>query len=181
MGSAVARRLELETVERISAEGRLRVEELYANHAQGAVRLAYLLVGDQEIAHDIAQEAFLRAFGRFADMRKPNSFPFYLRATIVNLARKHLKRRGLERLYVERLRARSRDSAVSPDVEQREVVTQALLKVPERQRAALVLHYYEDLSEYQVADLLGISQQAARSLVARGRKALREQLGGMRP
>jgi RNA polymerase sigma factor (sigma-70 family) len=171
----------LETVERISEEGKLRVEELYAAHAQSAVRLAYLLVGNQEIARDIAQDAFLRAFGRFADLRKPNSFPFYLRATIVNLARKHFRRRGLERLYVERLRGRPAQNVSPPNVEQREVVAKALLKVPERQRAALVLHYYEDLSEYQVADLLGVSEQAARSLVARGRRTLREQLGGMRP
>ncbi len=171
----------LETVERISEESKPRVEELYATHAQGAVRLAYLLVGDQETAQDIAQEAFLRAFGRFADMRKPHSFAHYLRATIVNLSRKHFKRRGLERLYLERLRSNRVQNAAPPDIEQREVVTQALLKVPERQRAALVLHYFEDLSEYQVADLLGVSEQAARSLVARGRKTLREQLGGMRP
>jgi RNA polymerase sigma-70 factor (sigma-E family) len=181
MGGDIGGDPELETVERISEERKLRVEELYAAHAQGAVRLAYLLVGDQEIAQDIAQEAFLRAFGRFADMRKPNSFPNYVRATIVNLTRKHFRRRGLERLYIERLRARPAPSVAPPNVEQREMVTQALLKVPERQRAALVLHYYEDLSEYQVADLLGVSEQAARSLVARGRKTLREQLGGMRP
>jgi RNA polymerase sigma factor (sigma-70 family) len=181
MGGDIGGDPELETVERISEERKLRVEELYAAHAQGAVRLAYLLVGDQEIAQDIAQEAFLRAFGRFADMRKPNSFPNYVRATIVNLTRKHFRRRGLERLYIERLRARPAPSVAFPNVEQREMVTQALLKVPERQRAALVLHYYEDLSEYQVADLLGVSEQAARSLVARGRKTLREQLGGMRP
>jgi RNA polymerase sigma factor (sigma-70 family) len=171
----------LETVERISEEGNPRVEELYATHAQGAVRLAYLLVGDLEIAKDIAQEAFLRAFGRFADLRKPNSFPTYLRATIVNLTRKHFQRRGLERLYLDRLRTRPAQRVAPPDIEQREVVTQALLKVPKRQRAALVLHYYEDLSEYQVADLMGVSEQAARSLAARGRKALREQLEGMRP
>jgi RNA polymerase sigma factor (sigma-70 family) len=171
----------LETVERISEENRPRVEELYATHAQGAVRLAYLLVGDLEIAKDIAHEAFLRAFGRFADMRKPNSFPTYLRATIVNLTRKHFRRRGVERLYLDRLRARPAQSVAPPNVEQRDVVMQALLQVPERQRAALVLRYYADLSEYQVADLMGVSEQAARSLVARGRKALREQLGGMRP
>jgi RNA polymerase sigma-70 factor (sigma-E family) len=181
MGGDIEGDPELETVERISEERKLRVEELYAAHAQGAVRLAYLLVGDQEIAQDIAQEAFLRAFGRFADMRKPNSFPNYVRATIVNLTRKHFRRRGLERLYIERLRARPAPSVAPPNVEQREMVTQALLKVPERQRAALVLHYYEDLSECQVADLMGVSEQAARSLVARGRKALREQLGGTRP
>ena len=168
-------------MERISEQRKLRVEELYAAHAQGAVRLAYLLVGDQEIAQDIAQEAFLRAFGRFAEMRKPNSFPHYLKATIVNLTRKHFRRRGLERLYLERLRSRPEHSVAPPNVEQREVVTQALLRVPQRQRAALVLHYYEDLPEYQVADILGVSEQAARSLVARGRKTLREQLGGMRP
>ena len=171
----------LATVERLSKERKVRVEELYAAHAQGAVRLAYLLVGDQEVAQDIAQEAFLRAFGRFADLRKPNSFPGYLKATIVNLTRKHLRRRSLERLFIERLRARPAQSVAPPDVEQREIVTQALLKVPQRQRAALVLHYYEDLSEYRVADLLGVSEQAARSLIARGRKTLREQLAGMRP
>jgi RNA polymerase sigma factor (sigma-70 family) len=99
----------------------------------------------------------------------------------VNLTRKHFRRRGLERLFVERLRARPVQNVTPPNVEQREMVTQALLKVPERQRAALVLHYYEDLSEHQVADLLGVSEQAARSLTARGRKALREQLGEMRP
>jgi RNA polymerase sigma-70 factor (ECF subfamily) len=157
------------------------VEELYATHAQGAVRLAYLLVGDIEIAQDIAQEAFLRTFGRFADMRKPDSFTSYLRATIVNLARKHFKRRRVERLYLDRLRTRPAASVAPPNIEQREVVAQALLQVPERQRAALVLHYYEDLSEYQVAELLGVSEQAARSLVARGRKTLRQHLGGMRP
>jgi RNA polymerase sigma-70 factor (ECF subfamily) len=171
----------LETVERIGEDSRPRMEELYATHAQASVRLAYLLVGDLEIAQDIAQEAFLRAFGRFADIRKPQSFPSYLRATIVNLTRKHFKRRGLERLYLDRFRTRPEEGVAPPNIEQREVVTQALLQVPERQRAALVLHYYEDLSEYQVADLLGVSDQAARSLVARGRKALREQLGGTRP
>jgi RNA polymerase sigma factor (sigma-70 family) len=157
------------------------VEELYTTHAQGAVRLAYLLVGDLETAQDIAQEAFLRAFGRFADMRKPDSFTSYLRATIVNLARNHFKRRRVERLYLDRLRTRPAESVAPPNIEQREVVAQALLQVPERQRAALVLHYYEDLSEYQVAELLGVSEQAARSLVARGRKTLRQHLGGMRP
>ena len=171
----------LATVERLSKERKVRVEELYAAHAQGAVRLAYLLVGDGEVAQDIAQEAFLRTFGRFADLRKPNSFPDYLKTTIVNLTRKHFRRRSWERLYVERLRTRPAQSVTPPDVEQREIVTQALLKVPQRQRAALVLHYYEDLSEYQVAALLGVSEQAVRSLVARGRKTLREQLGGIRP
>jgi RNA polymerase sigma factor (sigma-70 family) len=171
----------LQTAGRVTDKGKLRVEELYATHAQGAVRFAYLLVGDQEIAQDIAQEAFLHAFGRFADLRTPASFHSYLRATIVNLTRKHFRRRGLERLFVERLRARPVQNVTPPNVEQREMVTQALLKVPERQRAALVLHYYEDLSEHQVADLLGVSEQAARSLTARGRKALREQLGEMRP
>jgi RNA polymerase sigma-70 factor (ECF subfamily) len=181
MRAAVFGRHQLETVGRISKEGKTHVEELYAAHAQSAVGLAYLLVGEQELAKDIAQEAFLRAFGHFADMRKPGSFPKYLKATIVNLTRKHFRRRALEELYLKRLRARLAKSVAPPSVEQREVVNQALLKVPERQRAALVLHYYEDLSEYQVADLLGVSEQAARSLVARGRKTLREQLGGVRP
>jgi DNA-directed RNA polymerase specialized sigma24 family protein len=107
----------LETVERISEESRLRIEELYATHAQGAVRLAYLLVGDLETAQDVAQEAFVRAFGRFANLRKPDSFPTYLTSTIVNLTRKHFKRKGLERLFVDRLRARPVPRVAPPNVE----------------------------------------------------------------
>jgi RNA polymerase sigma-70 factor (sigma-E family) len=171
----------LQTAGRVIDKGNLRVEELYAAHAQGAVRFAYLLVGDQEIAQDIAQEAFLRAFGRFSDLRRPDSFPSYLRTTIVNLTRQHGRRMGLEKLSVQRLRARPAQNLAPPNLEQREMVTQALLKVPERQRVALVLRYYEDLPEQQVAEILGVSEHAARSLTARGRKALREHLGEMRP
>jgi RNA polymerase sigma factor (sigma-70 family) len=157
------------------------IAEVYRSTYPALVRFLYRKVWDVERAQDLAQEAFLRAFGRLGDLRKPEAFPGYLKATIVNLARKHFKRRGLERLYEMRLRSRPIVDAALPNIEQRQLVTQALLKVPVRQRIALVLHYYEDLSEYKVAELLGVSDQAARSLVARGRKALREHLGGMRP
>src|ERR671919_2079333 len=140
-------------------ERKPRAAELYAAHAQDAVRLAYLLVGDREVAKDIVQEAFVRVLGRFADLRKRNAFAPYLRATIVNLTRKHFRRRSLERLYWARTRASSTPSELPPDVEQQEIVLQALLKVPQRQRAALVLHYYEDLPEHQIAEILGISEQ----------------------
>jgi RNA polymerase sigma factor (sigma-70 family) len=162
-------------------ERKFRMAELYEAHAQSAVRLAYLLVGDRELAKDIAQEAFVRVFGHFADLRKRDSFEPYLRATIVNLTRKHFKRRGLERLYWARTRANSTPSESPPDIEQQEIVLHALSHVPQRQRAALILRYYDDLSEQQIASILGISEQATRSLVARGRKTLREQLGGVRP
>src|SRR2546423_15355559 len=82
------------------AEGRLG--ELYRRHAPEAVRLAYLLTGDRALAEDLMQEAFVRGFGRFRDLRNPDAFGAYLRPTIVNLSRSHFRRAKVERAYVAR-------------------------------------------------------------------------------
>ncbi|HEX2196344.1 MAG TPA: sigma factor, partial [Actinomycetota bacterium] len=66
-------------------------------HIRGAVRLAYLVTGDEQQAQDIAQEAFVRIAGRFQDLRSPDAFPAYLRTTVLNLARGHLRRLRTQR------------------------------------------------------------------------------------
>lgn len=59
--------------------------ELYARHAPGAVRLAFLVTGDREAAQDIAQDAFIKVAGRFRHLRFPDAFDAYLRRTVINL------------------------------------------------------------------------------------------------
>jgi RNA polymerase sigma-70 factor (sigma-E family) len=155
--------------------------ELYARHAPAAGRLAYLLTGDRDLAEDIAQEAFLRVIARFGSLRSPESFRPYLQRTVVNLARGHFRRRRTEREYVSGEGSRrARDVATIPDVEERDTITRALEGLSARQRAAIVLRYYEDLSERQTADLLGCPVGTVKSLVARGTERLREELGGVR-
>lgn len=151
-----------------------RLGELYARHAPGAVRLAYLLTGDQALAEDLVQESFVRLFGRFRDLRDPEAFPAYLRATVVNLARSHFRRRRVGRAYPER-------EGVPPeswndDIGRRHEMWEALQSLPIRQRAAVVLRYHEDLTEAQTADVLRCPAGTVKSLVARGVQRLRDEL-----
>ena len=146
-------------------------------YSDRAIRLAYILTGDAALAEDLVQDAFVKLAGRFADLRDQGAFEAYLRKTVVNLTRMHFRRKRLERSYVDReMRERRRDVDL-PDVASHERMKQALLLLPHRQRAALVLRYYEDLPEAQIADILRCRPGTVRSLISRGVAALRPQFG----
>jgi RNA polymerase sigma-70 factor (sigma-E family) len=161
-------------------EGKGRsLAELFVRQIPRAVAIGYLLTGDRALAEDLAQEAFVRLTGRFRHIRSPEAFDAYLRRTVVNLSLSHLRHRRVERAYLARERlSPARGPDLMPDVATREELWAALLALPARQRAALVLRYYEDLSERQTAEILGSSVAAVRSLVARGIEALRERIRG---
>jgi RNA polymerase sigma factor (sigma-70 family) len=151
--------------------------ELYETHALRALRLAYVLTGAREVAEDLVQEAFLRAFDRLHTLREQEAFPGYLRQTVLNLARAHFRRSRLERLALRRHALLARDLQGDPlDVEQRDGLWRSLQRLPYRQRAALVLRYYEDLSERQAAEALETSVAAIKALVSRGIRQLRTEL-----
>ena len=157
------------------------LEDLYLRHAPEAVRLAFLLTRDGATAEDIAQEAFVRVAGRFHHMRSPGAFDAYLRRTVVNLCMSHHRRQRMAREYAHRAASGpglTEPSVGLPDIETRDEVRAALALLPIRQHAAVVLRFYADLSEQQVADALGCSVTAARSLVFRAMGALRTTIGG---
>jgi RNA polymerase sigma-70 factor (sigma-E family) len=154
-----------------------RLGELYAAHAPDAVRLGYLLTGDRALAEDLVHEAFVRLFGRFRDLRNPDAFGAYLRTTVVNLSRSHFRRRRVERGYVDRA-GRETDQQQEVDVAGREELWRALQSLRPRQRAAIVLRYYEDLTEAQTAEVLGCAVGTVKSLVSRGIDQLRQELRG---
>lgn len=154
------------------------LSELYVAYAPDGIRLAFLLTGDRALAEDLVQEAFARLVGRLRHLREPNAFWVYLRRTIVNLATSHFRHRRVERAYLERLAATP--SAVTNDNDDLdETMHRVLLGLPQRQRAAIVLRFYEDLSDVQTAAVLGCSSGTVRSLVSRGMKTLREELEGV--
>lgn len=156
-----------------------RLTSLYFAHIEGATRLAYLLTGNKELAQDLAQEAFVRVAGRFHDIRNQDAFGPYLRKTIVNLTRGHWRKLALERSYLAAQRARHEPVVNQPDVESRDELWRLLQQLPRRQRAAVVLRYYEDLSEQQTADALDCSVSAVKSLVMRAMESLREEMQGV--
>jgi RNA polymerase sigma-70 factor (sigma-E family) len=152
-----------------------RLEELYERHAQAAVRLGYLLTGDRELARDLVQDAFVKLARRLVHIRQPASFEWYLRRTMVNLAISNARRVKAERARVERVARMSpmASSLGEHTVEAREDLRRALLRLPERQRAAVVLRFYEDLSVEQTAEVMGCPTGTVKSLVSRAMDALR--------
>jgi RNA polymerase sigma-70 factor (sigma-E family) len=157
---------------------RQTLADLYVRQMPSAIGLAFLITGDRHLAEDMAQEAFVRLTGRFGHLRAPEAFDSYLRRTVVNLCLSHLRRRRVESAYLEREGRARVGSSVMPDVATREELWSALHRLPARQRTAVVLRYYEDLPERQVAEVLRCSVPAARSLVARAMETLRELIPG---
>jgi RNA polymerase sigma-70 factor (sigma-E family) len=158
--------------------GERDLADLYRRHVPGAVRLAYLMTGDPMLAEDLAQDAFVRLTGRFAHIRNPDAFPAYLRRTVVNLVKNHYRRSKLERSHLESLGGEAHTSVEElPAGVDAEALLQALLELPYRQRAAIVLRYYEDLPESRVAELLGCRPGTVKSLVSRGFAAMRTAMG----
>jgi RNA polymerase sigma-70 factor (sigma-E family) len=165
-------------MERTGAEpDRGTMPELYARHVPGGIRLAYLLTGDRQQAEDLAHDAFVRCVGRFSHLRAHQAFHAYLRRAIVNLHMSGLRRLRLEREWLQGEGARrARATESFPDVSGREDLWRALSTLPARQRAALILRYYEDLTERDTAAAMGCSVAAVKSLVARGSDALRTRI-----
>jgi len=166
-------RAEVERAQRVEGG---RLADLYVRHAPGAIRLAYLITGDRTLAEDLVQEAFTRLAARFLDIRAPEAFEAYLRKTVVNLCNSHFRRKKVERAYVERVSGTLGIEAYQPDIDSKHLVRQALFQLPQRQRAAIVLRYYGDLSEAQTARILGCRVGTVKSLVSRGMAKLKNEV-----
>jgi RNA polymerase sigma-70 factor (sigma-E family) len=155
-----------------------RLGRAYEQHADRTARLAYLLTGDPHLAEDITQEAFVRLARRFAHLRDPDAAGAYLRRIVLNLVNSHYRRLRVEQAYLYREAARPEQPAQNVDVATREAMRQLLLRLTPRQRAAIVLRFYEDLSEWQAAELMRCRPGTVKSLVAQGMERLRTELGG---
>jgi RNA polymerase sigma-70 factor (sigma-E family) len=152
-----------------------RLGELYRRHVPEMVRLAYIATGDSAIAEDLAQDAFVRVAGRFSHLRNRDAFGFYLRRTLLNLCKNHFRRRDVERAFLQRQSAEQTVERTT-ETDDNDAVRAALLRLPERQRAAIALRYFEDLSVEETARVLGCGPKAVKSLTARGMERLRATL-----
>lgn len=155
-----------------------RLADLYRLHADDAIRLAYLITGDRALAEDLVQDAFVRLAGRLLHLRGPGGFEAYLRRTVVNLANSHFRRRKVEHRYQEREASMLRPVSHDPDVPGSEAARAALLALPIRQRTAIALRFYLDLSEARTAELMGCRPGTVKALVSQGFDKLRPKLAG---
>jgi RNA polymerase sigma-70 factor (sigma-E family) len=154
-----------------------RIQDLYVRHAPAAFRLAILLTGDRQLAEDCVQDAFVKVIGRLGHLRSGEAFDAYLRRTVVNLVNNRWRRRSLERRH-ERPEVPRLVAPADAALVERLTVWEAIRGLPTRQRTAIVLRFYEDLKEADIAAVMRCSEGTARSLVSRGMASLRARLGG---
>lgn len=154
------------------------LSEIYALHADATKRLAFLLTGDKELSEDITQDAFVKIAGRIGGLRNRDASGAYLRQTVVNLSRSHFRRKRVERAYLQREASRPQsDSVEGRDVVEADALWNELHRLAYRQRCAIVLRYYEDLSEQQAAEVLNCSVGAVKALTSRAMEQLRANAG----
>lgn len=154
------------------------VGHLFEVEARNLVRLARFFVDDRDAAEDLVQEAFIRLARSIHRIKDPAAAPAYLRSIVLNLARDH-NRRGLVSLR-HRLSAQPSGSGLDEGLEladDQQRVIEALRSLPLGQRNCLVLRYYMELSNPEIARTLGISVNTVKTQIRRGMAALERVLG----
>jgi RNA polymerase sigma-70 factor (sigma-E family) len=152
----------------------LAVIELYSMHYAALVRLAAMLVRDTPTAEEVVQDAFVAMHDGWDRLRDTEKALAYMRQAVVNRSRSVLRHRTVVEKNLQK------PSPDMPSAEagaltllERSAVIAALRELPERQREAIVLRYYADLSEAEIAATMNISRGAVKSHTSRGMAALR--------
>jgi RNA polymerase sigma-70 factor (sigma-E family) len=154
------------------------VTEIYTGHYNSLVRLALLLVRDVQTAEEVVQDAFESMHKAWRRLRDQDKALAYVRQTVVNKSRSELRHRKVVDMH------QPKPAPDEPSAEhaalllfERSAVIAALSGLPARQREAVVLRYYADLSEADIAQAMGISKGAVKSHTARAMAALKSVLG----
>ena len=168
-------RLELvQTVAPLAVRNEVLLDRLYRTHAPAALRFALMLTGERELSEDLVQEAFVRVAAKLDTLREPDAFGAYLTRAVANLAKSHFRHQQVvarhERTVDVRVARRASRSTSSRATR----LLVALRRLPMRQRAAIVLRYYNDASHEDIARILDIPLGTVKSLLSRGLAKLRE-------
>ena len=155
------------TLASTTSERRDLFEQVIRQRGKAFTQLAFCLCRDKEQAAEICAEAFARAWPHWRDGKIDELGP-YVRQMVVNLCRKAWRRQLISRHYESQLPTAIRSEAHS-DFE----LIDAVLRLPPRQRVVVVLRYFEDLSEREIAELLSVAQGTVKSRMSRALAALR--------
>lgn len=157
------------------------VTRLFAAHYRSLVRLASLLLSDPHRAEEITQDAYVGLHRNWRRLRDPDRALAYLRQAVVNASRSVLRHRVVVDRHAAAVRSAGQASVPSAETGalsrlEQDAVLAAVAELPARQREALVLRYYADLSEAEIAETMGCSRGAVKSHTARGVAALRARM-----
>ncbi|NWA03478.1 RNA polymerase sigma factor [Pseudomonas gingeri] len=173
---------DVELLARIGNNEPAAVNEMVSRKLPRLLALAGRILGDADEAKDVAQESFLRIWRQAANWRSGEArFDTWLHRVALNLCHDRLRRRKERPLADDEEMIEVVDSTPSPDEQleataRSEQMAAALATLPDRQREAIVLQYYQELSNIEAAALMNISVEALESLLSRARRNLRSYL-----
>lgn len=153
--------------------------QVFEGQRRGALRLAFAMTGDDQLAEDVVAEAFARTFCQWTKggVRDPET---YVRRAVVNEVRSTWRRLEVRRQHAARTRNRDLTTSTGIDrIGDTDMLQRALATLPARMRAVVVLRVVEDLSEQQTAAALGCSVGTVKGYLSRGLERLREALAGI--
>ena len=150
------------------------VTALYETHALGLIRLAVIMLGDRPAAEDVVQEAFYGLYRRWHALSDTTNALAYVRSSVINGCRSALRRRVRQLALAGAEQPVESDSAESSALlsEEYRQVLLAIRRLPSRQREALVLRYYLDLDEAEIASSMQVSRGTVKSTTSRALAAL---------
>ena len=158
------------------ADSRDAVTDVYQAHAVGLIRLAVVMLGDRPVAEEVVQEAFCGLYLHWDRLADPSKALGYVRSAVLNGCRSALRRRARWQRrplagpsFLET--AESVESSVLASEEHRAVLA-ALRRLPDRQREALVLRFYLELGEAEIAESMGVTPGTVKSTTSRALAAL---------
>lgn len=151
-------------------------ETLFDRHYRSLRGLAFVMLGDSARAEEVVSEAYLKAFSMWGRVRLMDHPHAYLRQIVVNLCRARFRREKVEH-RVNALVHRRDEGVAGPDRELRMDLWAAVRKLPERQRACVVLRYLEDMTEAEIADVLECSVGTVKSQLFKAKGKLERELG----
>jgi len=155
------------------------VTALYQAHAVGLIRLAIVMLGDRGAAEDVVQDAFLGLYRHWDRLADPGNALTYVRSAVLNRCRNALRQRGQRERHDRQgpgPTASESAEAVALIGEEHQQVLAAIRALPDRQREALVLRFYLDLSEEETARAMGVSRGTVKSATSRAVAALGRKL-----
>jgi RNA polymerase sigma-70 factor (ECF subfamily) len=148
----------------------LTFEELYRRDFHSLVALAYGLSGSRMASEEVVQEAFLAAHRRWNKISRYDDPSLWVRRVVLNRSVSAIRRRVAEARALTRLRARPTRPHVLPELE--DELWKAVRKLPAHQAKAIVLHYVDDCSVAEIAEILGVSDGTVKTHLHRARRAL---------
>jgi RNA polymerase sigma-70 factor (sigma-E family) len=153
-------------------DAEIAIEALYQAHALSLIRLAYVMLGDRPAAEDVVQEAFCGLYRHWEHLAGPERALSYVRSSVLNGCRSALRRRVVRRALVTFQPPAVSAEAAALSGEERQEVMRAVRRLPARQREVLVLRFYLDLPDGEIARLMNIRPGTVRSAAARALETL---------